>query len=132
MYENNFPNKRFRITLGFLKQFISKKDRILDLGTINPFSDILKKEGYKVTNTEGEDLDLDTTIVKKDGLLGRTSFFGSKFCGTIVGRLLNYPALLLGKRLLTRDLIITPPATGLFELIKLHHFTNLWHHNGLA
>ena len=74
MYENNFPNKRFRITLSFLKQFISKKDRILDLGTINPFSDILKKEGYKVTNTEGEDLDLDTTIVKKDDFDVITAF----------------------------------------------------------
>ena len=66
MYENNFPNKRFRITLDFLKQFISNNDRILDLGTTNPFSDILKKEGFNITNTEGEDLDLDTTIVKKD------------------------------------------------------------------
>ena len=74
MYENNFPNKRFRITLSFLKQFISKKDRILDLGTINPFSDILTKEGYKVTNTEGEDLDLDTTIVKKDDFDVITAF----------------------------------------------------------
>lgn len=66
MYENNFPKKRFRITLEFLKQFVSKDDRILDLGIINPFSDILLKEGFNVTNTEGEDLDLDTTIVKKD------------------------------------------------------------------
>jgi hypothetical protein len=66
LYENNFPKKRFRITLEFLKQFASKDDRILDLGIINPFSDILLKEGFNVTNTEGEDLDLDTTIVKKD------------------------------------------------------------------
>ena len=67
MYENNFPNKRFRVTLGFLKQFISKKERILDLGTINPFSDILTKEGYKVTNTEGEDLDIDqSALIKAD------------------------------------------------------------------
>ena len=74
MYENNFPKKRFRITLEFLKQFVSKDDRILDLGIINPFSDILKKEGYKVTNTEGEDLDLDTTIVKKDDFDVITAF----------------------------------------------------------
>ena len=70
-------------------------------------------------------------MLKQDGLLGRASFFYLKFCGTIVGKLQNYPALLLGIRLLTCVLIITPPATGLFELIKLHHFTNLWHHNGL-
>ena len=74
MYENNFPNKRFRITLEFLKQFVSKDDRILDLGIINPFSDILLKEGFNVTSTEGEDLDLDTTIVKKDDFDVVTAF----------------------------------------------------------
>ncbi|MBT3587092.1 MAG: methyltransferase [Flavobacteriaceae bacterium] len=74
MYENNFPKKRFRITLEFLKQFISKDDRILDLGIINPFSDILLKEGFNVTSTEGEDLDLDTTIVKKDDFDVVTAF----------------------------------------------------------
>ena len=74
MYENNFPKKRFRITLKFLKQFVSKDDRILDLGIINPFSDILLKEGFNVTNTAGEDLDLDTTIVKKDEIDVVTAF----------------------------------------------------------
>ena len=74
MYENNFPKKRFRITLEFLKQFVSKDDRILDLGIINPFSDILLKEGFNVTSTEGEDLDLDTTIVKKDDFDVVTAF----------------------------------------------------------
>jgi len=74
LYENNFPKKRFRITLEFLKQFISKDDRILDLGIINPFSDILLKEGFNVTSTEGEDLDLDTTIVKKDDFDVVTAF----------------------------------------------------------
>ena len=74
MYENNFPKKRFRITLEFLKQFVSKDDRILDLGIINPFSDILLKEGFNVTSTEGEDLDLDTTIVKKDDFDVLTAF----------------------------------------------------------
>jgi hypothetical protein len=74
LYENNFPKKRFRITLEFLKQFVSKDDRILDLGIINPFSDILLKEGFNVTSTEGEDLDLDTTIVKKDDFDVVTAF----------------------------------------------------------
>jgi hypothetical protein len=74
LYENNFPKKRFRITLKFLKQFVSKDDRILDLGIINPFSDILLKEGFNVTNTAGEDLDLDTTIVKKDEIDVVTAF----------------------------------------------------------
>ena len=37
---------------------------ILDLGVSNPFSEIMKAEGYSVKNTGGEDLDLDTSAVK--------------------------------------------------------------------
>ena len=66
MYEKNFPNKRFHITLDFLKQFVHTDEKILDLGITNPFTDILQKEGFKVTNTTGQDLDIDTSIVKKD------------------------------------------------------------------
>lgn len=66
MYEKNFPNKRFKITLEFLKEFVGTDESILDLGVTNPFSDILLKEGYKVTNTQGQDLDTDTSIVKTD------------------------------------------------------------------
>src|SRR5690606_16698815 len=35
-------------------------------GVSNPFSEILIKEGFKVTNTIGEDLDLETAVVKKE------------------------------------------------------------------
>ena len=63
MYEKNFPNKRFKITLDFLKEFVSTDEKILDLGITNPFSEILIKEGYSVTNTKGEDLDTDTSVV---------------------------------------------------------------------
>jgi hypothetical protein len=66
MYEKNFPNKRFKITLDFLKEFVSTDEKILDLGITNPFSEILIKEGYSVTNTTGEDLDTDTSVVKTD------------------------------------------------------------------
>src|SRR5690606_39317111 len=59
MYENTFPNKRFQHTLSFLKKHISKEQSILDLGVENPFSSILKAEGYTVENTKGEDLDKD-------------------------------------------------------------------------
>lgn len=64
MYEKNFPNKRFKLTLEFLKEFVSPDENILDLGVANPFSEILKKEGFSVTNTQGQDLDTDTSIVK--------------------------------------------------------------------
>lgn len=66
MYEGKFPKKRYKHTLQFLKQFISKEETILDLGVDNPFSDILRKEGYTVTNTQGEDLDINTEAVKTD------------------------------------------------------------------
>ena len=66
MYEGKYPKKRYKHTLRFLQDAISKNEQILDLGVPNPFSEILQKEGYKVVNTGGEDLDLDTTIVKTD------------------------------------------------------------------
>lgn len=59
MYENNFPNKRYKHTLAFLKKHIDPSESILDLGVENPFSDIMKSNGYDVTNTTGEDLDVD-------------------------------------------------------------------------
>ncbi len=59
-----YPKKRYRETLTFLKDHISTDETILDLGVTNPFSEILKEEGYQVTNTKGEDLDEDTSSVK--------------------------------------------------------------------
>ena len=59
MYENNFPTSRYNLTLNFVKQHISKNEEIFDLGVENPLSDLLKSNGYTVTNTNGEDLDLD-------------------------------------------------------------------------
>lgn len=38
--------------------------KILDLGVRNPFVDFMEKEGYAVTNTLGEDLDLDISAVQ--------------------------------------------------------------------
>ncbi len=63
MYEKTFPNKRFKHTLSFLQKHVSPDQSILDLGVGNPFSMIMKENGYKVTNTKGEDLDLDFTSV---------------------------------------------------------------------
>ena len=63
MYATNFPKKRYKYTLEFLKQHIVPTETILDLGVENPFSEILKTEGYTVSNTLGEDLDVDTTTI---------------------------------------------------------------------
>ena len=66
MYEKTFPNKRFKHTLKFLKKHVSTSDTILDLGVENPFSKIMKSEGFSVTNTTGEDLDKDQSVFSKE------------------------------------------------------------------
>lgn len=63
MYEHTYPDKRFRHTLAFLKKHIAPTEQILDLGVTNPFSEIMRKEGFKVVNTSGEDLDLDQSAL---------------------------------------------------------------------
>lgn len=64
MYEGNFPNKRFSKTLEFLQNSVPAPAKILDLGVENPFSEIMRNSGYEVTNTTGEDLDLNTDEIK--------------------------------------------------------------------
>ncbi|HWR94967.1 MAG TPA: methyltransferase domain-containing protein [Flavobacterium sp.] len=64
MYEKTFPNKRFKLTLDFIKKHISTSETILDLGVENPFSKIMKSNGFNVTNTTGEDLDENQDAVK--------------------------------------------------------------------
>ena len=66
MYANNFPKKRYKLTLKFLRQHIVPTETILDLGVENPFSEVLKTEGFRVKNTSGEDLDLDTSALETD------------------------------------------------------------------
>lgn len=63
MYEKSYPSKRFRITLKFLKKHIPTNLSILDLGVNNPLSDLMRKEGYLVSNTNGEDLDEDRSVI---------------------------------------------------------------------
>lgn len=53
------PFLRYERTLAFMKMSLNPPARILDMGIDNPFSEILRKEGYEVMNTGGEDLDLD-------------------------------------------------------------------------
>ena len=51
--------------MAFLKKHISKNQTVLDLGVENPFSEMMIREGYKVENTRGEDLDLDFSKVEQ-------------------------------------------------------------------
>lgn len=63
MYEGKFPHKRYKITLEFLKSHIPLSSIILDLGVVNPFTKVMIANGYKVENTKGEDLDLNTSTI---------------------------------------------------------------------
>ena len=74
MYPGNYPKKRYKITKSFLEQTISKQEKIIDLGVVNPFSEILKKEGYDITNTTGEDLDNVTKAVQDNNYDVATAF----------------------------------------------------------
>lgn len=74
MYENSFPNKRFKHTLEFLQKHIPKSETILDLGIKNPFSDIMIENGFSVKNTNGEDLDVDTSTIKNSNADVITAF----------------------------------------------------------
>jgi hypothetical protein len=74
MYEGKYPKKRYKITKAFLKHHILKEEKIIDLGVANPFSEILKKEGYLITNTQGEDLDINTQAVQVNDYDVTTAF----------------------------------------------------------
>ena len=74
MYEKTFPNKRFKLTLQFLKKHIDPSETILDLGVKNPFSEIMISEGYVVENTKGEDLDEDRSTIENSSAEVVTAF----------------------------------------------------------
>jgi len=74
MYEGTFPNKRFKLTLEFLKKYVPHSESILDLGVNNPFSKIMQEDGYNVKNTLGEDLDIDTSTIENSSANVVTAF----------------------------------------------------------
>lgn len=74
MYENTFPHKRYKLTFQFLEKHISKSETILDLGVENPFTKILKANGFSVKNTKGEDLDKDTSTIENSDATVVTAF----------------------------------------------------------
>lgn len=74
MYENTYPNKRYKKTFQFLQSHVSSDASILDLGVENPFSKFLKNHNYKVQNTQGEDLDIDTSAIESSNAEVITAF----------------------------------------------------------
>jgi len=74
MYEGKFPHKRYRITFQFLQKHIPNTSNILDLGIENPFSKVMKENGFKVENTKGEDLDIDTSTISNSNADTVTAF----------------------------------------------------------
>jgi len=74
MYENTFPNKRYKHTAEFLIKHISRDSKILDLGVENPFSKIMKQQGFTVENTKGEDLDIDISTIENSKAKVVTAF----------------------------------------------------------
>lgn len=73
MYKE-YPQKRYKITIDFLKKHIPSSDSILDLGIKNPLSELMINKGYKVENTTGEDLDEDQTALKSSNVTVVTAF----------------------------------------------------------
>jgi hypothetical protein len=68
------PVERYSRTLKFLKESLKADAKILDLGVDNPFSEIMRNEGWTVENTGGEDLDLDQSALKVEGYDCATAF----------------------------------------------------------
>ncbi|MDW5287801.1 methyltransferase [Formosa sp. PL04] len=64
MYESHFPHKRYKNTIEFLEKHVQKESKLLDLGVVNPFTKVMEAHGFKVKNTSGEDLDIDTSALK--------------------------------------------------------------------
>ena len=62
---NKHHAKRFQTTIEFLKGLDLKNGKILNLGPSNPMSDLMRKNGYDITDTRSDlDLDLDYDVVK--------------------------------------------------------------------
>ena len=56
---NKIPKKRYDKTLSILKEVCPSPSVVYDLGVINPFTEIMKENNYKVYNSGSQDLDID-------------------------------------------------------------------------
>ncbi|HPD95784.1 MAG: methyltransferase [Bacteroidales bacterium] len=60
--KNKYLLHRYIKTFQFIEKFTTKDELILDLGTENLFSNKLKGVGYNISNTEGQDFDIDYIV----------------------------------------------------------------------
>jgi len=60
--------------MDFLQSVLPAPATLLDLGVRNELSEIMESYGYKVINTEGEDLDTDLDLVKNAEVDAVTAF----------------------------------------------------------
>ena len=68
------PKKRYSRTMDFLQSVLPAPATLLDLGVRNELSEIMESYGYKVINTEGEDLDTELDLVKNAEVDAVTAF----------------------------------------------------------
>ncbi len=99
MYEDSMPNRRYALTLSFLKKVLPPTT-VLDLGIENPFSQIMKANGYTVMNTSGEDLDTERISVHTEEVDAIVAF-------EILEHLLNPFSLL--QEIRANKLVVTVP-----------------------
>lgn len=59
--------KRHSRTINFISAYLDQSQSVLDLGIENELSLMLKDMGYKITNTGGEDLDIENDLDAKYG-----------------------------------------------------------------
>lgn len=72
---NKALQKRYNNTLSFVDKCLDNNLNILDLGIDNPLSELLRKSGHKVSNTNiNQDLDLDFKQVLDDSYDCVTAF----------------------------------------------------------
>ncbi|MBN1599354.1 MAG: hypothetical protein JW894_13760 [Bacteroidales bacterium] len=66
--------KRYNISLRYIRKYVPKEEKILDLGTPNELSALIAKNGYTIENTGGEDLDDDFSAVQTNKYNAVTAF----------------------------------------------------------
>lgn len=66
--------RRIEKTLKFVKKHIEPGLVILDLGVSNPISEAMSVKGYKVTNTDGRDIDIYPEMAHVEGFDVVTAF----------------------------------------------------------
>lgn len=71
---SNLRDKRYQKTIRFMQKHLPENAEVLDLGTRNPFSEVMEKHGFKVNNTRGENLDIDYQKYTDTGVDCVTSF----------------------------------------------------------